>query len=112
MSVFGFVSKYLKGATVPTGNTEFQFKAGNLNFKSTSYEWLVVNQGGANAQFKGTGTINGQGTFKFMLWAGDDTPDTFRIKIWEETNAGDVVVYDNGMNQPIGGGSIVVHKGK
>jgi hypothetical protein len=29
---FGFVSKYKKGASTPTGNTEFQFKAGDLNF--------------------------------------------------------------------------------
>ena len=31
---FGFVSQYEKGKTVPTGNTEFQFQTGNLNFKS------------------------------------------------------------------------------
>lgn len=47
---FGFVSKYQKGATTPTGNTEFQFKAGNLNFHSDSYEWLVV--AGAKAMYK------------------------------------------------------------
>lgn len=107
-ATFGFVSKYLKGANVPSGNTEFQFKAGDLNFKSTSYQWLVVNKSGNNAQFKGYGTINGSGKYGFMLWATDGSPDTFRIKIWiadDETN----IVYDNGTNQPIGGGSIVVH---
>jgi hypothetical protein len=107
-ATFGFVSKYVRGANVPTGNTEFQFKTGNLNFKSTSYQWLVVNQNGSNAQFKGYGTINGVGNFGFMIWAADGSPDTFRIKIWvigDETN----VIYDNGTNQPIGGGSIVVH---
>ncbi len=41
-ATFGFVAKYQKGANLPSGNTEFQFKVGNLNFKSTSYEWLVV----------------------------------------------------------------------
>ncbi len=105
---FGFVSKYNKGASVPTGQTEFVFQAGDLNFHSSSYDWLVVNQNGSNAQFKGSGTINGAGDYKFMLWAGDGVPDTFRIKIWQE-NGGEVVVYDNGFNQPIGGGSIVVH---
>ncbi len=35
---FGFVSKYLKGSNTPTGNTEFQFQAGNLNFASSSYD--------------------------------------------------------------------------
>ena len=107
-ATFGFVSKYKKGANVPTGNTEFQFKAGDLDFHSTSYDYLIVNQNGTNAQFKGTGTINGEGEYKFMLWAGDD-PDTFRIKIWYDIDDMEVVVYDNGMNQPISEGSIVIH---
>lgn len=110
-ATFGFVSKYKKGAKVPTGNTEFQFHAGDLNFHSTSYQWLVVT--GSNfAKFKGEGTINGEGAYKFQIWAGDATPDTFRIKIWYDGGGGEVVVYDNGMNQPIGGGSIVIHAKK
>jgi parallel beta-helix repeat protein len=107
-SSFGFVSKYLKGATVPTGNTEFQFQAGDLNFKTTAYEWLVVNQAGSNAQFKGTGTINGNGNYKFMIWASDGSPDTFRIKIWTEDASGENIVYDNGVSQAISRGSIVI----
>jgi parallel beta-helix repeat protein len=109
-ATFGFVSKYKKGANVPEGNTEFQFKAGNLNFHSSSYDWLVVNQGGTNAQFKGMGTINGEGSYKFMLWAGDHDSDTFRIKIWWEDDSDEHLVYDNGTDQEIGGGQIVVHK--
>lgn len=110
---FGFQSKYKKGATVPTGNTQFKFKAGDLDFDSSSYEFLVITMGGTNAQFKGSGTINGElaptgAEFKFMLWARDGGPDTFRIKIWYE-DSGEVLVYDNGINQAIGGGSIVVH---
>ncbi len=104
-ATFGFVSKYLKGATVPTGNTEFQFKAGNFNFKSSSYEWLVV--AGNSANFKGEGTINGTGLYKFMLWATDDDPDTFRIRI---TEVGGGRVYDNSVNRPILTGSIVIYK--
>jgi hypothetical protein len=111
---FGFVSKYKKGASEPTGNTEFQFKAADLNFHSTSYDWLVVT-GKDFAKFKGSGTINGDNApndmpYKFQLWAGDGDPDTFRIRIWWEENGTEHVVYDNGMNQPIGGGSIVIHK--
>lgn len=109
---FGFVAKYKKGANVPDGNTEFQFKAGNLNFHSTSYEWLVVT-GNDTAKFKGEGTINGDvspaGPYKFQLWASDGDPDTFRIKIWWEDGGTEHFVYDNGMNQAIGGGNIVVH---
>lgn len=37
---FGFNPKYQKGATIPTGNTEFQFRVANFNFKSTSYDCL------------------------------------------------------------------------
>jgi hypothetical protein len=110
-ATFGFVSKYKKGASEPDGNTQFQFKAGDLSFNSDSYDWLVVNQKGSNAQFKGSGTINGAGDYEFMLWAGDKDPDTFRIKIWVGDNE-DNPVYDNGIPQPIGGGSIVVHTGK
>ncbi len=114
-ATFGFVSKYQKGATVPTGNTEFRFQAGGFNFHSDTYDWLVVNQGGDNAQFKGSGTVNGAldsngNAYKFMLWAGDGSPDTFRIQIWWEDSAGTHIVYDNGFNPAIGGGSIVVHK--
>ncbi len=100
---FGFVAKYKKGANVPDGNTQFQFEAGDLNFHSTSYEWLVV--AGNKAQFRGEGTINGQGGYTFMIWADDDNPDTFRIKIWGANGT----VYDNGSQQALGGGSIKVH---
>ena len=109
---FGFVSKYKKGTSVPTGSTEFQFKAGDLNFHSTDYHWLVVT-GSYFAKYKGIGTINGEGEYKFQIWAGDGSPDTFRVKIWEADGAGlRGIAYDNGMNQPIGGGSIVIHTKK
>jgi hypothetical protein len=122
---FGFVSKYKKGANIPTGETEFQFKAGDLNFHSTVYEWLVV--AGAKAQYKGSGTINGAGNYGFLLTAtdseinGDGDVDKFRIKIVDK-DAGESVVYDNKMGesddmdaadpQEIGGGNIVIHKEK
>jgi hypothetical protein len=116
---FGFVSKYKKGATVPDGNTEFQFKAGDLNFKSTSYEWLVI--AGAKAMYKGSGTINGAGDYAFMLSAvdgqkpGGGGADKFRIRIWDK--ATNVVIYDNNSGSAddaapttlLGGGSISIH---
>ncbi len=112
---FGFVSKYKKGASVPEGQTEFQFQTGNLNFHSEIYQWLVV--AGNKAQFKGTGTINGNGSYGFLLTAYDGSPDRFRIKITGSSG----VVYDNKFGssddidgadpQAISDGSIVVHKG-
>jgi hypothetical protein len=113
-ATFGFVSKYQKGKSIPTGQTEFVFSAGNINFHSSAYDWLIVNQAGSNAQFKGSGTINGAGNYSFMLWAGDgdkdtnpSTLDTFRIKIWD--TATNKVVYDNQADTAISGGNIIVH---
>lgn len=117
---FGFVSKYKKGATVPTGNTSFQFNAGSFEFESTVYDWLVV--AGANAKFKGSGKVNDSGNYGFILTGidgnlqGQPGPDKFRIKIWDKDN-GDAVVYDNQMGaddngydtQVIGAGNIVIH---
>ncbi|HEY32959.1 MAG TPA: hypothetical protein G4O10_07620 [Dehalococcoidia bacterium] len=107
-ATFGFVAKYNKGANAPDGNTEFVFRVADLNFHSTSYDWLVVT-GSSYARFKGTGTINGIGEYRFLIWAGDDEVDTFRIKIWYEVGDTEIVVYDNGMDQEIGGGQIVIH---
>jgi len=118
---FGFVSKYKRGTTVPTGQTEFQFKTAGLNFHSDVYQWLVVS--GPKAQFKGTGTINGTSGYGFLLTATDGQVsggggvDKFRIKIWNLST--DAVVYDNvggstdidtANPQAISGGSIVIHK--
>ncbi len=123
---FGFVSKYKKGATTPTGQTEFQFKVAHFNFHSTSYQWLVV--AGARAQYKGQGTVNGAGNYGFMLTVidgqvnGGGGVDKFRIKIWDK-DVGDAetagaLVYDNGLGADdddapptaLGGGRIVIHQ--
>ena len=56
---FGFVSKYAKGATAPTGETEFQFQVANFDFHDTNYQWLVMAH--ARAQYKGTGAVNNTG---------------------------------------------------
>lgn len=78
---------------------------------------------GASATFRGSGTINGARSYKFLIAAIDGgpnrgaSPDTFRIKIWNVVTG--AVVYDN---QPgaaddadptmhLTGGEIVVHKG-
>jgi hypothetical protein len=122
-ATFGFVSKYKKGATVPTGQTEFDFAVAGFSFHSESYQWLVV--AGAKAQYKGTGTVNGAGHYGFLLTATDGALtggggfDRFRIKIWD-LDAGDALVYDNvaGASEDIDvadpavitNGSIVIHK--
>jgi hypothetical protein len=119
---FGFVSKYKKGQSTPTGNTEFQLHVANLNFHSSSYDWLVITN--HKAMFKGTGTINGEGNYGFMISAIDadltpsnDDTDTFRIKIWDK-NDNNAIIYDNQLGDQenadptteIAGGQIVIHK--
>lgn len=119
---FGFVSKYQKGATVPTGNTQFQFQSAGFNFHSTSYNWLVIS--GPKAQYKGTGKVNGEGDYGFLLTANDGQAtggggvDRFRLKIWDKVTG--AVVYDNqagntddaAASDTIEGGSIVIHAKK
>ena len=120
-ATFGFVSKYQKGASVPSGDTQFQFQTAGFNFHSTSYDWLVV--AGAKAQYKGSGTVNGAGTDGFLLTAidgelpGGGGTDKFRIKVWDKATGN--IIYDNQMGSSdtadpttaIGGGDIVIHSG-
>lgn len=107
------------GANVPTGSTELNCSAGAFNFRSTRYDWLVV--AGARAQYKGGGTVNGEGDYGFPLTAidgqmsGGGGTDRFRLKVWDKTSGG--IVYDNqiGANDSadpstaLSGGSIVSH---
>jgi hypothetical protein len=103
-----FAVKYLRSSSiVPTGNFEFLFLAGNLQFQATSFDWLVVDQTSKTAQFQGTGRINGKGSYKFMVWADDNRPDKMRIKIWKTDGT---LIYDTGSNLPLLSGSIVVHR--
>jgi hypothetical protein len=94
---FSFVSRYRKGATVPSGRTDFVFRIADFRFVSAAYDWLVV--AGPRAQFKGSGTVNGAGDYGFMLTAidgdqpGGDGEDRFRIKIWDRVTGN--VLYDN-----------------
>ncbi|MFN3760336.1 MAG: MBG domain-containing protein, partial [Algoriphagus aquaeductus] len=130
---FGFVSKYKKGknntfTNEVDGNTEFQFQAGDLNFKSTMHESGSLVISGSRATYRGTGTVNGASGFRFVVvaidgqWNGQSNPDRFRIKI---TTTNGTVIYDNGLgadengndatilgNNGTGGGSIVIHEVK
>ena len=94
---FGLSARYLRGTTIPSGATQFQVAGADLRFRSTSYDWLVVP--GAGARFQGTGTINGQGSYGFLVAVidgqapGGGGTDRFRIRIWDQATG--EVVYDN-----------------
>jgi hypothetical protein len=124
---FGFVAKYKKNAPAPAapeGETEFQCKVCDINFHSSSLDWLIVssitsgpNAGAMKGWYQGSGTINGSGDYGFQVTIIDKgSIDYFRIKIWNKTSGG--VIYDNQPGAPDGtdpitlsaGGNIVIHK--
>ncbi len=132
---FSLISKYKKGKSYPEGRVAFIVKEGwwstLLYFKSTSYDWLVVN-GADCAKLKGEGVLNGsEDIFGFMITGCDKgRKDTLRIQIWSkgdsesEAIAEDAIVYDNMMGTTdvflsddyegtvIAGGRIKIRKGR
>lgn len=117
-STFGFVAKAKPGRVTPDGNTEFQFHGTRFNFKSRSYEWLVV--AGSKAMYRGEGTVNGAGRYGFQVTVVDGRRegtkvDRFRMRIWDAATG--AVVYDNELGATddatpttaLSGGSIVIH---
>ncbi len=123
---FGFNAKYKNGKNNTNevdGNTNFQFRAGDLHFKSSAHDDMSLVISGKKATYTGTGTVNGTGnhTFRLIAYDGDANgggePDKFRIRIWE-SNSDSSILYDNQINSSessddgtvLGGGSIVIHK--
>jgi PKD repeat protein len=118
-ATFGFVSRAQYGGSRPTG-TQFQFRTANFDFRSATWDWLII--AGAKAQYKGSGTINDSGDYSFILTVNDGQisggggVDRIRIKIWNKATG--AVIYDNQMgnadnasaSQAIGAGSIVIHR--
>ena len=92
---------------------------GDLNFHSSSYDWLVI--ASHKAMYRGTDTINGEESYGFMLCVIDEKPapsidiDIFKI-VWDKATG--EVIYDNQMGDnddadpatSIQGGNIVIHK--
>jgi hypothetical protein len=118
------VARYQNRASVPIGETDFRFQAGDLRFKSTSYEWLIVNGDSGIAQYKGTGQLNGRSGYSFWLTVYDAAvtgvgTDGVRMKVAGPNG----VIYDNrpgisdanassSSTQPISRGNIVIHARK
>lgn len=115
------VARYNNGSTLPTGETNVQLPSVGSHFHSTSYDWLVVT--GDGAQYQGSGRINGVGEYGFRVTLSDSRQagigrDKVRIKIWDKSSS--TIVYDNQPGDPdgaapitaLGGGSIVIHKGR
>jgi hypothetical protein len=115
----GFNAKYQQGASFPSGEMRLTLQGGQLVFHSEDYEWLVV--AGSRAQMRGTGSLDGQGGYGFLLTVADASEsggqDLVRVKIW--LTASGQIVYDSQMGDPedaepttpLDGGSIVIHSG-
>ncbi len=118
---FTFVCAYQKAGDTPKGQVRFTHKAGDLDSRATSFDWLVV--AGGRAQCQGAGTVNGREGYGFMLTAvdgqyvGESSTDRLRVRIWEKATG--ALLYDNqpgaDVNAPlsdsaaIGAGNLVVH---
>ena len=104
---FGFNLKYQTGTTIPTGSFLFQAKESNVDFKATSFDWMVITTvtGGKRAEYQGTGTVNGVSGWQFHAVATDGgAVDTFEIRL---TNAATGASYF--LSGMISGGNIVIH---
>ena len=94
---YGFVMNYFKNATLPKGETQFEFKIGDFEYNAVNFDYLSIS--GAKAQFKGTGKIvGGQSGINFIMTVIDGDLDgtgidKVRMKIYNK-NTGQVY-YDN-----------------
>ena len=110
--------KYENGASTPTGMTKVSLPG--MSFTASRFSWLSVM--GTKVQAGGTGTINGAGSYGFLLTGidgkldGKMQPDKLRVKIWNQSTG--QIIYDNQMSavndaSPVlvlGGGNITIHK--
>jgi len=96
---FGFNSAFFKGATNPKGETQLNLLLGNLDFNALNYDYLVIDNTKARAQFAGFGKLNGVSGYNFIMTAidgnlpGGDGVDRFRVKIWEKITGN--LIYDS-----------------
>jgi hypothetical protein len=96
---FKVEASYNTAGETPVGNTTFNLKAAKLEFKSTAYEWLMID--GQTAILKGLGNVNGSPGYEILVSVLDDDSkptskevkksDKVRIKIWQSSGA---VLYD------------------
>ncbi len=90
---FGYDARYKQNATLPTGETQLRL-LGQFLFKSTRYDYLIVNDAIAIAE--GVGTTGGGTQYRFRVQGIDNGGiDFFQITIWNPTT--DAVLYDNGV---------------
>ncbi len=90
---FGISSKY-NNSNVLTGSVKMNFKAANIDFASISLSSLATSNG--KAYLKGSGTVNGSGSYMFLASGIDGSVvggnDLIRFQIKDSSNN---IVYDS-----------------
>jgi hypothetical protein len=110
---FSLDVRYLpKSQNVPSGSFEVQFPAGNIDFQSTTLDYLVMTSE-PRARVQGSGTINGTVSCKFQFdaWNGSFVPgktDAFGVKIYQCSDGHDPRF--NLPTAPLSGGQVQTHK--
>ena len=110
---FSFVARYESADAPPAGSVDVKMSLAKLDFRSTSFDWLVVGDG--VARFQGRGTMNGSGDYCFSITARDGDTDEIRIRIWRKSTG--AMAYDSQSGAlaysssltPLEGGSIQIH---
>lgn len=101
-AVFSFAVSHAEETNTPVGQVTFTYSHGT--FQATALDLLTVED--SEITIAGSGTLNGSGSYEFLLTAVDGSPDAFRIQIW----SGATVVYDNGSVQPLLGGLVMIRE--
>jgi uncharacterized repeat protein (TIGR03803 family) len=87
------------GPTVAAGAVQYAYTRTRLNFVSTSVD--TVSFSGSTATITGTGSVNGQSAYRFVVHATDAAPDSFEIVI---TRPDGILYYSSGLHPLVGGG--------
>ncbi len=83
----------------PCGRINLSIPRLAMLFRSNKIDWLLIENN--RATLRGTGKINFQGNYGFMLMALNN-PDKLRVIIWDKNN-NDRIVFDNMNLQPVNG---------
>jgi uncharacterized delta-60 repeat protein len=95
---FQLAAKYAGNRAIPLGKAMFQFTEAHRVFRSARSDWLVI--AGRTAWYQGTGTLDGKGTYGFLVSAssGGRPAARIRIRIWNKATG--TVIYDTEPGAP------------
>ncbi len=88
---FGLVCRSVWWSDAPCGG--MRLRVGDMKFRSTQYDWLVTDEASDLSWFAGTGTINGEGSYDFMV---ETEGDSIWITIFDQYDTGGLVELGRG----------------